>query len=157
MIPTKVEIVRLEPMRVASTYGFGVNPEEKAWQNLVEWATPKGLLEDLAAHPIFGFNNPYPVQGNPKYGYEFWIKVGPEIEPDDGVRIEEFLGGLYAVARCEVRGHPEENIPEGWRSLVDWCKNNHHALGHHHALEKFLSSPADVNRLILDLCCPIIS
>lgn len=153
----KIEIRRLDPMRVASTHGFGANPEEVAWRKLVEWATPKGLLRDLTTHPIFGFNNPYPTPDNPRYGYEFWIKVGPETEPEGEVRIGEFLGGLYAVARCEANGHPEKNIPSGWQNLAEWCRNNNHPLGHHHALEKFLTSPADPSQLILELCCPIIS
>ena len=84
MSTTDVQIVRLEPMRVASTYGFGEHPEDQAWQILAEWAKPKGLLDDIDAHPIFGFNNPYPTPDNPKYGYEFWIKVGPAVEPEGG-------------------------------------------------------------------------
>jgi DNA gyrase inhibitor GyrI len=153
----KVEIRRLEAMRVASAYGFGANPEELAWQKLVEWADPKGFLDDIAVHPIFGFNNPYPTPGSSKYGYEFWIKVGPEIEPEGEVRIGEFLGGTYAITRCEAQGHPEVVIPASWKLLADWCRSNNHPLGSHHALERFLTSPGDPGQLIMDLCAPIIS
>jgi DNA gyrase inhibitor GyrI len=141
-------------MRVATAYGFGENPEQLAWQALVAWAKPKCLLEDLEAHPIFGLNNPYPRQDNPKYGYEFWIKVGPELEPEGGIRIEECFGGLYAVTRCEVKGHPE-SIPVTWQRLVKWCKENRHTLGHHPALEHFLGTPDDLEHLVLNLYCPI--
>jgi hypothetical protein len=68
------QIVKLEPMRMASAYGFGENPEEQAWQKLAGWAKPRGFLDDKTAHPVFGFNNPNPKPENPKYGYEFWIK-----------------------------------------------------------------------------------
>jgi len=152
-----VRIGRLEPMRVASAYGFGVNPEQLAWQMLTGWAKPKGLLDDLDAHPIFGFNNPYPLPGNPKYGYEFWIKVGAEVEPEGQIRITEFLGGLYAVTRCEVQGHPETNVPAGWKNLAEWCKSNHHVFGSHHALERCLSDPEDQEHLVLNLYCPIVA
>ena len=54
----KIDIVRLDPMRVANAYGFGVDPEALAWEKLVEWASPRGFLDDMATHPIFGFNNP---------------------------------------------------------------------------------------------------
>lgn len=154
MTLTKVEIVKLGPMRVASAYGFGANPEEIAWRKLAAWAKPKGLLDDIDAHPIFGFNNPYPTPDNPRYGYELWIRVGPEIEPEGEIRIGEFFGGMYAVTRCEVRGHPEA-IPSGWQSFADWCRQNDHPLGTHHALEKFLTHPDDLNQLVLDLFCPI--
>ncbi len=152
-----IHILRLEPLRVASAYGFGDNPEEQAWQRMVQWAKPKGFLGNLEAHPIFGFNNPYPTPQTPRYGYEFWIKVPPDIEPEGDIRIGEFFGGLYAVARCEANGHPEMNIPSGWKALADWCSENHHQAGSHIALERFLSSPEDPYNLVLDLFCPILS
>jgi len=157
MTPSKVEIVRLDAMRIASAYGFGANPEELAWNALVEWAKPKGFLDDITGHPIFGLNNPYPSPTSARYGYEFWIKVGPEVEPAGGIRIGEFMGGMYAVTRCEVRGHPESSIPNGWQELVQWCTTNDHTPGSHHALERFLTSPTDLSNLVIDLCCPIIS
>jgi len=156
MSTSDVQIVRLEPMRVASTYGFGEHPEDQAWQILAEWAKPKGLLDDIDAHPIFGFNNPYPTPDNPKYGYEFWIKVGPAVEPEGEVRIVEFLGGTYAVMLCEVKGHPEKNVPESWQRLAQWCRDNGRAFGHHHAMERFLSHPDDLDHLVLSLYCPVI-
>jgi DNA gyrase inhibitor GyrI len=149
-----VRIVSLDTMRVATAYGFGENPEDLAWQALNTWAEPKGLLDDPEAHPIFGLNNPYPRPGSPKYGYEFWVKVDPEVEPDGCIRIAEFFGGQYAVMRCDVKGHLEK-IPEAWQKLASWCKENQHPLGHHPALERFLTSPGDLKSLVMDLYCPI--
>ncbi|MDD1750520.1 MAG: GyrI-like domain-containing protein [Methanothrix sp.] len=150
-------MVKLDPMRVASAYGFGEQPELTAWENLKQWAKPKGLLEDLEAHPIFGFNNPYPTRNTPKYGYVYWIKVGPDVEPEGNVRIEEFFGGTYAVQRCEVLGDPGRTVPSGWQSLAEWCKKNDHALAKHPALEQFLCPPDDLDHLVLLLHCPILA
>ena len=156
MTTLDVQIVKLQPIRVASAYGFGEQPEDRAWQKLVAWAKPRGFLEDFTARPVFGFNNPYPTAKTPRYGYEFWVQVGPDIEPEGDIRIYEFFGGPYAVARCEAKGHPEKNIPETWQRLAAWCKNNNHHMGHHHALEKFLTCPDNVNQLVMDLYCPIL-
>jgi hypothetical protein len=128
----KIDIVRLAPMRVASAYGFGVNPEAMAWEKLVE-------------------------QASPLYGYEFWMKVDVDIQPEGDIRIGEFLGGMYAVTRCEVQGDPEKTVPVGWHQLAEWCKENGHRLGSRHALERFHSRPDDLSGLVLDLYCPIIS
>jgi DNA gyrase inhibitor GyrI len=149
-----VRLVHLEPMHVATAYGFGENPEEIAWRTLVAWAMPKCLLDDEEAHPIFGMNNPYPRPGSTKYGYEFWIKVDPETEPEGCIRIEEFFGGFYAVTTCKVEGTPEK-IPLEWQKLAAWCKENHHQLGHHPALERFLGNPANLQELVMELYCPI--
>jgi DNA gyrase inhibitor GyrI len=70
-----VRIVELEPMRVAGVRVMGESPEQEAWKQLCAWAEPRGLLEDLLSHPVFGFNNPGPSKDRKKYGYEFWIRV----------------------------------------------------------------------------------
>jgi DNA gyrase inhibitor GyrI len=151
-----VQIVTLQPIGVASAYAFGEQPEVRAWQKMVAWAKPRGFLEDFTTRAVFGFNNPYSATATPRYGYEFWVEVGPEIVPEGDIRIVEFFGGSYAVARCEAQGQPEKNIPETWQQLAAWCKNNNHPLGHHHALEKFLTCPDDVNQPVMDLYCPIL-
>ncbi len=156
MATDEIRLVTLSPMRVASAYGFGLQPEEEAWIAMSRWAQPLGLLADLGAHPLFGFNNPYPTPTCPRYGYVFWLGVGPEIEPSPGIRIEEFFGGTYAVARCEVKGDPAGRVPQRWQSLAEWCNVNNHPLAHHPALEHFLSLPDDLDNLVVDLHCPVV-
>ena len=152
----EVRIVKLEPMRVASVWGFGNSPEEQAWEKLMTWAKPKGLLDDLEQHRIFGFNNPNPSSGSPNYGYEFWITVGPDVEPEGELRIQEFLGGLYAVTRCEVRGEAHNTIPETWKRLIKWLVDSQYKQASHQWLEEHLG-PVDtsLDELLLDLYAPI--
>ena len=54
MSDLEVRIIKLEPMRLASFWGFGESPETIAWEKLISWAKPKGLLENpppLAQQP----------------------------------------------------------------------------------------------------------
>jgi DNA gyrase inhibitor GyrI len=152
----KIQIITLTQMRMASTYGFGHNPEEIAWKKLVDWAKPKNFLNDIESYPIFGFNNPNPSPGSAKYGYEFWIKVPVDAEPQDDIRIIEFMGGTYAVLRCDAQGDPGKNIPTAWHELIEWCKQNKKKFGHHQALEKLVSNPENTDALVLDLYCPVV-
>jgi len=147
-----VRIVELKPMRVASVYGFGESPESIAWAKLVAWAKPRGLLDDRKQHRIFGFNNPNPAPGSPNYGYEFWIVVGPDVEPEEAVRIHEFLGGLYAVTRCKG----VENITDTWKRLVRWLADSPYKHAGHQWLEEHLHAvDAPQDEFILDLYAPI--
>ena len=93
-----VKIVKLEPMRVGSVYGFGDSQEKLAWEKLIGWAEAKGLLRS-GEYRIFGFNNPNPSPGSPNYGYEFWMVVGQDVEPEGEIAAKDFAGGLYAVTR----------------------------------------------------------
>ena len=88
MSENEVRIEKLEPMQVASAYGFGEQPELEAWEKILAWAKEKGYA-DLSQHRFFGFNNPNPSPGSPNYGYEFWIVVGPDVEPEGEIKIVE--------------------------------------------------------------------
>jgi len=134
----RIELVRLEPMRVASAWAFGPNPEEMAWQKLTTWASLPGLL--TSAQRIFGFNNPSPSAGSPNYGYEYWLTVPPDVAPDvasnAGIRIVETLGGLYAVLYADVTGNYYETIPAAWQRLDSWVAASVYRPATHQWLEE---------------------
>ncbi len=151
-----VKIVKLESMRVASILGFGNSPENKAWQKLEAWARPKGLLDDLERPPVtYGFDNPSPSAGSPNYGYELWLVVDHDMEPEGETRILDFSGGLYAVTRCEVPIKQYEVIHETWKKLVTWREDSKYEYSHHQWLEKRIWEDAPGIEFILDLYTPI--
>ena len=148
----QVRIVALEPMRVASAHALSASPEEDAYAKLIAWARPKGLTDDLETHRIFGFNNPDPSPGSPNYGYEFWIVVGPEVEPEGEIKVKEFPGGRYAVTRCTG----VESIGPTWKKLNTWLEDSKYEFSHHQWLEEHIGD-VDVppDELVLDLYMPI--
>lgn len=151
-----VRIVNLDPLRVASFYAFGPQPEEPALQKLYAWADARGYLDHPEKHRIFGFNNPSPSPGSPNYGYEFWITVGPEVLPDGEVEIKDFPGGLYAVLTWDGMGDPNETIPAAWEKLALWRENSAYQFGSHQWLEEHHAAEAGAdNDFILDLYLPI--
>ena len=138
-----VQIVNLEPLRVASAWGFGPEPESDAWQKLEAWARPLGLLEDVGRRRIFGFNNPNPSPGSPNYGYEYWLSVGSDLDLSDdradGIRLLEFAGGLYAVLEVDpavLGGNLGETIPRAWQRLDAWVAEHGYRHGTHQWLEE---------------------
>lgn len=142
-------------MRVASVRAISKTPESDAWEKVRAWAKPKGLLNNIDKHPVFGFNNPNPSPDREEYGYEFWISVGPDIEPEGEIEVKEFPGGLYAVTTCKLHGDPLGSIPEIWMKLWEWCKSNECRWRATHELEKPQDPLASEEDLILDLFLPI--
>ena len=130
-----VRIVRLEPMRLACAHGFGASPEVEAIEKMLAFAQAKGV--DIKAGRWFGFNNPGPSPGSPNYGYDQWLTVGPQVQGDGDVGIEDFAGGLYAALRCEGLS----TITEDWKRLVVWCEDSPYRIGHHQWLEELLVPP----------------
>jgi DNA gyrase inhibitor GyrI/DNA-binding HxlR family transcriptional regulator len=157
----EVRIVKLEPMQVASVRAVSTTPENDAWEKMRSWAEPKGLLEDINKHPVFGFNSPDPSPGRKEYGYEFWIRVDQDTKPAGDVEIKKFEGGLYAVATCRLKEELESEFfkkngyLESWKNLVDWVKVSKYKMGKHQCLEKAHEPGASEEELVLDLYCPI--
>lgn len=150
-----VRIVHLDPMRVASFRVVSEEPEHDAWLKLQAWAEPRGLLDDLQKHPVFGFNNPNPSQDRTEYGYEFWIKVDPDVESDDEATVLEFQGGRYAVTTCKLMNDPNGNMPEVWMKLYEWVKNSEYEWQKSQELEKPQDLASADEDLLLDLYLPI--
>ena len=150
-----VRIVELEPIHVASFWGFGESPEHEAWEKLISWARPKGLLADPEKHPLYGFNNPNPSRGSPNYGYEVWIVVDPETESNGDAEMKDFDGGLYAVTRCEVPKGQFEVIGATWKKLVIWREDSKYKCGNHQWLEESLPLNLPDTEFVLDLYLPI--
>jgi len=151
----KVNITKLEPMHVASVRVISETPAHDSWEKMRAWAAPKGLLEDLDKHPVFGFNNPDPVPNKKEYGYEVWIRIEPDIKPEGEIQVKDFAGGLYAVTTCRVQDDPGEYIPKTWKRLFEWVKSSKYKFGTHQWLEKVHDPGASEQELILDLYCPI--
>lgn len=152
----EVRIVRLPPLRVASVLGFGQEPELQGREKLDAWAKPRGFLDRPEQQRIFGFNHPDPSPGSPNYGYEYWMVVGAEAQPEGEVTIKDIPGGLYAVARCEVHGDPYEVIPATWQKLVEWRETSPYRSANHQWLEEHVDTMnIQEGEFTLDLYLPI--
>jgi DNA gyrase inhibitor GyrI len=153
MSELEVKIVELEPLRVAYALGFGTSPELEAWEKILAFGRSKGLLEDPSKARFFGFNNPDPSPGSPNYGYEQWMVVGEDVEPEGDVKIKDFNGGRYAVT--QFKGI--ENIGRVWKQLAVWREDSPYKVGHHQWLEELLT-PVDAppEEYVFNLWLPIV-
>ncbi|MHA2118827.1 MAG: AraC family transcriptional regulator, partial [Candidatus Thorarchaeota archaeon] len=152
----EVRIEKLEPMRVASIQAISKSPENEAWNKMRTWAEPRGLLDDVKKNPVFGFNNPNPSPGKEEYGYEFWIKVGDDAEPEGDIKIKEFEGGLFAVTTTPLKADPiysedGHHFIGAWKRLGDWIKSSKYEFGDQQCLERAHDPGASEDDLILDL------
>ena len=117
----RVRLERLPTMRAAHVHAFSGSPEEDSWRKMEAWAGPLGLLDEGSDARVFG-RNTYPTTEPEPYGYELFLTVGPEVEPEGDVDVGEVPGGLYAALRFEGL----DNIGEAWERLWDWIEGSKH-------------------------------
>ncbi len=149
-----VNIVELPHMRCASFYHFGEEPEMNAWRKLENWVKENPRYQDLSSRTIMGFNNPNPCCEGATYGYEFLLEIDKEVIPEGDMRIVDFYGGLYAVARCEPKGDPSM-IMKTWMGLMEWVDQSDYSHATHQWMEKHLGG-SDMDTLVLDIHLPIM-
>jgi len=153
MSDLEVRIVKLPPMRMLSSYGFGKEPETIAWEKISAFMQKHNLLTGGKFPTTYGFNNPNPSIGSPNYGYEIWLPVDEEVQPDGNLRIIDFHGGLYAVTRFKNL----HNIGEVWGQLVKWQEGSKFKLGTHQCLEHLLEGvDQPPEYFVFDLYLPIV-
>lgn len=148
-----------ETMRVAYYQYIGVNPEDKAMGNIVDWARRNNLLKGDGLPLFFGFNNPNPQEGNPVYGFEGWVIIDDEdVESDGLVGIKTVPGGKYAAMR--TKGVEWKKFdPDG-----KWMKENGYEYDKKRQwLEGHIHNPDDLGEgssgepgwIAFDLCVPV--
>ncbi len=153
-----VRIVELAPLHVAVAQGFGTSPEGIAWEKINAYIAKNSLAKEMQTLRFFGFNNPDPSPGSPNYGYEQWVVVGSEAQPDSEIVIKDFEGGLYAVSTTTLA-----EIGENWQKLAAWREGSPYRFGSHQWLEEVLTwqpgeSPAETTpeKVLIDLYLPIV-
>ncbi|MEM7625353.1 MAG: GyrI-like domain-containing protein [Planctomycetota bacterium] len=147
-----VKTVTLPPMTVACSRAFGESPEHEAWATLRAWAQPRGFLDDPAAHPVYGFNNPNPAEGQTRYGYEFWIKVPSNTPGTATVRVRPFAGGVFATADCHLFRKP--TIRQACQSVLQWIDAHDYTCGPTHELEHHKNPLANPDDLDIEFMIP---
>lgn len=115
----EIRIERLETLRVVCVHVLSDNPEEDAGKQIIKWAEARRLHERRLKPRLFG-RNIYPTDNPEPHGYEFFLTVTPDIEPEGGVETSEIAGGLYAVLRFTDLN----KIREAWQYLWDWIKES---------------------------------
>jgi DNA gyrase inhibitor GyrI/DNA-binding HxlR family transcriptional regulator len=152
-----VDLVELDPMRVVSIQAISSSPENDAWEKMKQWALPKGLLDYPDKHPVFGFNNPDPKPREKEYGYEFWIKIGSDMEVEEGISTKNVAGGLYAVASSKLAEDIDtDGVLKTWKKLANWVRNSEYQVDtSRKCLEKAKNPNAAEGELVLDLYEPI--
>lgn len=111
----EITIVELNPTAVASCQYIGKDPEEHAFEALLDWARRSKLLTPGQSSRMFGFNNPNPVGPGSTYGYEVWLPLEAKAEEGGGVRIKNMPGGKYAAVVAPAPSG--EGIMQGWQAF----------------------------------------
>lgn len=117
----KIEITEMPKMNLAYVTQIGVNGIDNAFQRIVKWATPKGLLEKTGTNVCRVFYDSFKVTDADKVRMSIGILTNQELTVDGEVGLTTIENGKNIVGHFVIE--PSE-FEKSWDSLFIWMNEN---------------------------------
>ncbi len=135
-----VEIEQRPATRVAFVRHTGPYSEsKKAWNTLIQWARGKGLFGPDTRLLGLSYADPQVVPSK-DLRFDACIAVGPSIQPEGEIGVQEIPAGRFATA---LHTGPYERLSDTYAALMgQWLPKHGHAVGAPPSVEEYLNDPA---------------
>lgn len=117
----KVEIKEVPAMNLACVTSIGVEGVSKAYDDLVKWAIPKGLLNKPETKMITVYHDSFKITSPDKVRMSACIKLDHAIEMGGKVHQGKLESGTCIVGHFEIAVNAFE---KSWSSLFIWMNEN---------------------------------
>ncbi|MBW2408556.1 MAG: AraC family transcriptional regulator [Deltaproteobacteria bacterium] len=157
--PSKMQVTvkKHPPYRVAYVRSWGPYDVEAgldAFTRLLQWAGPRGLVNDKALLIGLVSNSP-DVTPAEKLIYDACITVPESTEADRWVNIQLIPGGDFAVHHCEIDIYRQED--EWTRLVLDWLTQSEYQPDDrpYYSIYYNTEEPFAIKNVIADFCLPV--
>ena len=117
----KIEIKEMPKMNLAYVTQIGVNGIDSAFQRIIKWATPNGLLAKSETNVCRVFHDSFKVTDADKVRMSIGILTNQEITVDGEVGLTTIEKGKNIVGHFVIE--PKE-FEKSWDSLFIWMNEN---------------------------------
>lgn len=153
----KAEIKTLPEYRVAYVRKIGPYGQttcEAAFNELMQWAAPKGLLSTGIVLGVY-WDNPE-VTPPEKCRVDACITLPPEMKLEGPVATQTIQGGTFAVCHFEMSGN---NFEQAWDEAFAWLVENGYECGDQPCYERYYNNASEhpEGKWIFDVCIPLLT
>ena len=149
------KIINLDSIKVLYIRKLGsyVKSGEEAWKALLNFAGPKGLLNNKPAMFGLSYDDPALVSAE-KLRYEACIEVDSDVEQDGDFKVQTIGGGKYLVV---LHVGAWDKVHDAYVKAFDWLKENKVDCRIAPCIEKYLNTPdeVDIENLKTEVYIPI--
>ncbi|MGI0119592.1 AraC family transcriptional regulator [Zooshikella sp. RANM57] len=155
-IKVKAEIKTLPEYHVAyirKIGPYGPDTCEKAFNELCQWAGPKGLLNTGIVLGVY-WDNPE-VTPPEKCRVDACISLPSEAKLEDPIATQTLQGGPFAVCHFEVK---PDQFQQAWDNAFAWFVDNGYECGDHPCYEIYYNNASEhpEGKWIIDICIPLL-
>jgi AraC family transcriptional regulator len=116
-----IEIKETPEMNLASITQIGVNGIERAFERLIRWATPKGLLKSPEAKMVRIFHDSFKITAHDKVRMSISLLTDEPFETEGEIYRETILKSKCIVGRFEIN---PVGFEKAWSGLFIWMNEN---------------------------------
>lgn len=151
----KIEISEMPKMNLAYVTQIGVNGIENAFQKIVRWATPQGLLSNAGANMCRVFHDSFKVTDADKVRMSIGILTNQKLEADGEVGLSTIEKGRNIVGHFIIE---LQEFERSWESLFIWMNDNGYKKADRFPFEIYHNNYNEhpEKKCIVDLCIPIV-
>lgn len=115
----KIEIKEMAPLRLAYVSSIGPQHLAEAYQQLTQWATPRGLAEIGKFTTIY--HDSFKMTAYDKIRLSACVILDKQVEISNEIGLTSIEGGKFIVGRFEIGW---EDFTKSWTGLFIWMKEN---------------------------------
>ncbi|MDD4031705.1 MAG: AraC family transcriptional regulator [Bacteroidales bacterium] len=152
---TKVEVKEMSAMNLVYCRHTGkFNQIGKAYEKLLKWAGPRGLLNFPQTKTITVYHDDPSVTAIEKVRQSACITVQGDVDVSGEIGKMKLEGGKYAVGHFEI---DEQGFEKAWNTMCSWFTESGYQPGEGNPYELYYNSPDEDahRRFVLDICIPV--
>ncbi|MDN3664778.1 GyrI-like domain-containing protein [Algibacter miyuki] len=116
-----IEIKTLPELHLASVTHIGVNNIENAFERIIKWAIPQGLMQDPETKLVRLFHDSFKITTPDKVRMSIGVLTEKDFLVDADIQKTSTTPGKYIVGHFEI---PIEDFEKSWNSLYIWMHDN---------------------------------
>mgnify|MGYP001441891539 CR=1 FL=1 len=149
-----IEIIDMPIMNLAYVTQIGVNGIDKAFERILKWAIPKGILEKNDTHVCRVFHDSFKVTDADKVRMSIGIRSSHPLTVDHEISLTSLEKGKHIVGHFIIE--PAE-FETSWNSLFIWMNENGFKKADQYPFEIYHNNfnVHPEKKFIVDLCIPI--
>lgn len=117
----KIEIKEMPKLELAYISCIGPQNIEKAYQKLIKWATPKGLLKNNESNMLTIYHDSYKITAPDKVRMSACVILNQPAEVNGEIGLTSIEAGKFIVGSFEIGLHEFE---KSWTGLFIWMNDN---------------------------------
>lgn len=155
IMDTKIEIKEMPEIKVVYCRHTGpFNQIGKAYEKLMKWAGPRGLLNFPATKTLTVYHDDPAVTAIEQLRQSACITVEKDVKVDGEMGTMKLEGGRYAVGHFEI---DESGFEKAWNTMCLWFTESGYQPGDGYPYEVYYNAPEEgaKRRFIIDICIPV--